>query len=52
MCVSQIGKRLEVRLNQHNDAVRWSYANNVVYKHVRDTKHVIIWKTAKLDFKS
>ena len=52
MYISQIGKRLKVRLNQHNDACRWSHANNVIYKHVRDTKHVIYWKAAKLLFKS
>jgi len=48
MCIGQTGKYLEVRLNQHKDAVRLGHANNGVFKHVRDPSHAIDWKAAKL----
>ena len=52
MYIGQTGKSLEVRLNQHKDAVRLAHANNAVFKHVRDTNHANNWRAAKLVFNS
>ena len=48
----QTGKSLEVRVNQHKDAVRLGHANNAVFKHVRDTNHAINWNSCRLVYKS
>ena len=52
MYIGQTGKNVDVRLNQHKNAVRLAHTNNAVFKHVRDTIHAINWKAAKLVFNS
>ena len=52
MYIGQTGKNVELRLNQHKDAVRLAPAKNAVFKHVRDTNNALNWRAAKLVFKS
>ena len=50
--IGQTGKSLEVRLNQHKDAVRLAHGNNAIFEHLREINHVINWRAAKLVFNS
>ena len=45
------GKSLEIRVNQHRDALMLGHANKVVHKHVRDTNHANNWNSCRLVYK-
>ena len=47
--IDQIEKPLNVWINQNKVAVRPGYANNDVFKYVRDTGLVIYLRVAKVD---
>jgi len=49
MCyVEETGKSSRERIKQHNDDVRLERDRNDIYKHIRDTGHLVDWSKVKV----
>ena len=49
MCyVGETGKKLRERIKQHKDDVRLERDRNAIYKHIRDTGHLVDWSEVKV----
>jgi len=45
--IGETGKRMRVRIKQHQDDVRHRRDSNAVYKHIKETGHNIDWDRAE-----
>jgi len=49
MCyVGETGKRLKERIKQHKADIRLERDRNAIYKHIRDTGHLVDWSEVKV----
>ena len=49
MCyVGETGKKLRERIKQHKDDDRLERDRNAIYKHIRDTGHLVDWSEVKV----
>jgi len=46
--VGETGKRLRERIKQYKDYVRLERDRNGIYKHIRDTGHLVDWSEVKV----
>lgn len=51
MYVGEIGRDLEIRINDHKSALRIANCDNAIYKHVSEKNHMVDWGGNYLLFK-